>query len=338
MVDKMKELRYVQERNTGTVLSFEQRGPYGSSDYNGNCSGYIPLSIMEKKFGSDKLLNKEIKVAEVYAGSGTLSDVCKLFELNYKGIDINPNPIRPDIVSMDILDMDKELPDEFNFADFLFYHPPYPVIKNISYSGNRYGAMYKASKEIQAKDIQNMGWSKGMAAINKSIMRGYSAMPSGSYMAVLVGDIRNKGKLYSMLNGENSLVIPGELDQVLIKMQHNTASGRSWNANSRRNFFLIEHEYVIVIKKPSGYEITFVLPQRYETDIRDSKTATWQDVVLSIVREQKEVTNASVTDALRLHKKSKNNPNFEAKIRQTLQKLADKGLIVHTGRATWRVA
>ena len=195
-----------------------------------------------------------------------------------------------------------------------------------------------AIKHERQKDIQNMGWSQGMAAINKSIMRGYSAMPSGSYMAVLVGDIRNKGKLYSMLNGENSLVIPGELDQVLIKMQHNTSSGRSWDKNSRRNFFLIEHEYVVVIKKPSGYEIAFVLPKMYETDIRDSKTATWQDVILAVVREQKEVTNASVTEVLRYHKKSQNNPNFEAKIRQTLQKLADKGLIVHTGRATWRIA
>ena len=60
----------------------------------------------------------------------------------------------------------------------------------------------------------------------------------------------------------SELAIPGEMVQILIKMQHNTMSGRTGNyANQRNAFFMIEHEYVVVIKKPSGYEIAYLLPQ-----------------------------------------------------------------------------
>ena len=132
----------------------------------------------------------------------------------------------------------------------------------------------------------------------------------------------------------SELAIPGEMVQILIKMQHNTMSGRTGNyANQRNAFFMIEHEYVVVIKKPSGYEIAYLLPQNHQCDIRDSATATWKDVVMTVVREfGKEVSNETLYNALKNHSKCKNNKNYEAKIRQTLQKLAASGVLFHTGK------
>lgn len=43
-------------------------------------------------------------------------------------------------------------------------------------------------------------------------------------------------------------------------------------------------------------------------------------------------------NALKNHSKCKNNKNYEAKIRQTLQKLAASGVLFHTGRGTWKIA
>ena len=55
------------------------------------------------------------------------------------------------------------------------------------------------------------------------------------------------------------LAMPGETIQILVKMQHNTVSGRNNSYSGNRNFFFIEHEFVVITKKPSGYEIAYVL-------------------------------------------------------------------------------
>lgn len=43
---KEEIIRYVKEHATGTILSFPDRGPWGSSKYRGNFSGWIPASIL----------------------------------------------------------------------------------------------------------------------------------------------------------------------------------------------------------------------------------------------------------------------------------------------------
>lgn len=260
---KEEIIKYVNEHATSTILSFPDRGSsWGSSSYRGNFSGWIPASIIVR-YGCKS-------VSEIFAGGGTTSDVCRDLEIPYCGIDLNPNPVRPDISVMDILDYTKDLPDGFYQSDLQILHPPYPGINDIHYSNH----MWKGDSRSISADIQEMPWEKGMHAVNQAMMRGYAAMPKGAYQAVVVGDIRQKGIFRSMLT---NLTLPGEQVQVLIKKQHNTSSGRKYYANHK--FFFIEHEYVVITKKPSGYEIAFVVPQHHVMDIRDSKCATWKDVV-----------------------------------------------------------
>lgn len=311
------------EKANGTVLSFPDRGPWGSSSYRGNFSGWIPASLIYR-YGATS-------VSEIFAGSGTTSDVCKDLEIPYLGIDLNPNPIRSDIISMDILS-DEELPDFFNQADIQILHPPYPGINGIHYANS----MYEADRNTVIRDIQEMDWDKGMTAINRAIMRGFSAMSPGTYQAVVVGDIRSKnlGGFKSMFK---DLVVPGKIEQVLIKMQHNTVSGRN-TYSSKRNFFFIEHEYVLVIKKPTGYELAFVVPQNHSLDIRDSNTATWKDVVLTVLRTKGTTHLSELYDELEGHKKTACNPHWKEKIRQTLQQLATAGLVSHPEIGVWMAA
>ena len=102
---------YVSSHAAGTVLSFPERGPWGSSKYRGNFSGWIPASIIFR-YGCKS-------VSEIFAGGGTTSDLCGDLQIPYCGIDLNPNPVRKDILSMDILDEQMELPDAFYQADLL---------------------------------------------------------------------------------------------------------------------------------------------------------------------------------------------------------------------------
>lgn len=320
---------YLEENANSSTLSFSQRGPWGSSKYRGNCSGWIPASLIYRYDCKS--------VSEIFAGSGTTSDLCKDLEIPYVGIDLNPNPVRDDIISMDIMDESMELPDGFYESDLQFLHPPYPSINGIHYSGS----MWKDDRNLANKDIQEMSWEKGMNAINRAVMRGYAAMPAGSYQAIVVGDIRRrvdgKSVFRSMLS---ELVQAGELQQVLIKMQHNTVSGRSSNYSyGKRNFFLIEHEYVVVYKKPSGYEIAYVVPKKYSFDIRDSKCATWKDVVFTVLQNiSEEASLNEIYAALEGHKKTQTNPHWKDKIRQVLQMLEKSGLAVHSAYGRWAAA
>lgn len=71
---------YVSSHAAGTVLSFPERGPWGSSKYRGNFSGWIPASIIFR-YGCKS-------VSEIFAGGGTTSDLCRDLQIPYCGIDV----------------------------------------------------------------------------------------------------------------------------------------------------------------------------------------------------------------------------------------------------------
>ncbi|MBR6396227.1 MAG: hypothetical protein IKS09_04585 [Lachnospiraceae bacterium] len=315
-----KEIETYVLRNDSTVLSFPDRGPWGDSHYRGNCSGWVP-AYFAVKYGAKCM-------SEIFAGSGTTSDVCKDLGIPYIGIDLNPSPLRNDIVSMDILDDSIELPDMFYDADVCFLHPPYPSINNIHYSNN----MWKDTKGVAASDIQEMSWEKGMQAVNHAIMRGYNSLHPGAYEVVLVGEIRSKGQYRSMMA---DLIRPTALHQTYIKLQHNTVSDRGGNTYSKSDRALTAHEMIAVFKKPSGYEIAFIVPKTYKMDIRDSKMATWLDVVNAVIEHLGEADLNSIYAEIEQSEKAKANPNWKAKVRQTLQKSSH---CRNKARGVWAVA
>lgn len=317
-----EEIERVLAANDSTVLSFPNRGPWGSNTYNGSWSGYVPAFFMWKLGAT--------RVSEIFAGSGTTSDVAMDMGIEYVGIDINPNPVRDNIVSMNILDDDIELPQGFYNADICFLHPPYPSINDVRYAGK----MYQASEEIFQQDIQNMSWEEGMKAVNHAVLRGYNSLPKGSFEVVMVGEIRSKGQYRSMLH---ELVIPGELFQSYVKMQHNTASGFRGRNYRKSQRALTAHEMIAVIKKASGFELAYVMPKEYRMDIRDSQMATWLDVVSAAVGESKKTfSNEEIYHLIEGHGKCRNNSNYKAKVRQKLQELEHLGIIHDAGRGYWQ--
>jgi len=180
-----------------------------------------------------------------------------------------------------------------------------------------------------------MDFETGMKAVNHAMMRAYNALPAGSYEVCLVGEIRSKGKYRSMYQ---NLIIPGIMQQTYIKMQHNCMSGtRVYRNQAASPYALIEHEMIAVIKKPSGYEIAYVIPKKYSLDIRDSLSATWKDIIMSIARSSGGILSGDFFyRELEGRKKTMSNPNWKAKIRQTLQQLAQAGLLKHVGIGQWQ--
>lgn len=289
------------QKNDSTLLSFQDRGPWGNSKWRGNCSGWIQAYLIWKY--------RVEKMAELFAGSGTGSDVARDMNIDYIGADLNPNPVRKNILSVNAIKED--VPEEFLGADHLFMHPPYGKEIGIPYAGK----MFKdPDGSLSQNDLGQMKWNEFIKTLNKVIMKYYAAMEPGAKMSILMGDVRRNGKCHSMLKG---IVQPGELEQIIIKAQHNCVSdNRIYN---HKNFVPIVHEYIMVIKKLSPYIIDFMLPVHKEMDIRDSNSATWRDVVLAVMNKLGEATLTEIYDEIKEYKKAENKEHWKEKVRQTLQ-------------------
>ena len=98
-------------------------------------------------------------------------------------------------------------------------------------------------------------------------------------MFVLTGDIKKKGKLYSMLC---DIAKPGTLEQIIIKMQHNCVSD---NRTYAGRFVPIKHEYLMVLRKDSSIIYDIGLTHYHTFDIRNSKSAIWRDVVAAVLED-----------------------------------------------------
>lgn len=333
------------ETTDSTLLSFPDRNnAWESNSYRGNCSGWIHAFLIWKY--------QVKKMAELFSGSGTGYDVAKDMEISYVGADLNPVAVRPGILNVNAVT--DEVPDSFRDADMIFMHPPYGQEIGIPYAGAEWGAekvwtkvggknkctvidhtdelIEKMGYDPKEYDLGRMPWKKFMKTLNSIIMKYYAAMAPGARMGILMGDVRRNGHLNSMLL---DMVRPGELEQVIIKAQHNTVSGRS-GANYRTNFVPLAHEYLLVLKKVSAYMLDFILPENHELDVRDSQSATWKDVVYAVVNKHDgQVSLSVIYSEIDGHKKCQSNPHWKAKVRQVLNQT---GLFVSSQRGYWAVA
>jgi len=312
-----KDIENQLRQNNSTILSYPDRGPWGDNKWRGNCSGWIQAFLIWKY--------RVEKMAELFAGSGTGSDVAKDMGISYIGADLNPNPVRSNILSLNAIR--DEVPEEFTDADMIFMHPPYGLEIGIPYAGTMYP---DKDKSLSKSDLGQMEWDKFMKVLNGIVMKYYSSMESGARMSILMGDVKKKGVCHSMLK---DIVQPGQLEQIIIKAQHNCVSEGRKYANA--NFVPIVHEYIMVIKKLAPYIIDFSLPTKHEMDIRDSKTATWRDVVYAVMQKLGEADLEAIYSEIEGNEIAKSNPNWKAKVRQTLQL---SGRYQNTSRGVWAVA
>lgn len=279
-----------------SVVSYPDRGRFGKSSYRGNCSGRLVEDIIDQYHLSS--------LSDFMVGSGTTEDVVNSRGLTGYFTDLSRGY---DMLSMDI----PERPEA------IFWHPPYHDI--IVYSNNMY-----SSKDVEAKygynpEIDDLSrcrdWDDFTQKMNYCMLKQFSALEKGGRMFVLMGDIKKKGKLYSMLA---DIAKPGTLEQIIIKMQHNCVSDR--NTYSNQNFVPIVHEYLMVCRKDNGLIIPVMMTVKKHVDMRDSVNTTWRDTVHAVLEHYgKEMSLQELYEELAPYKKAKANPNWQAKVRQTVQ-------------------
>lgn len=298
-------------RTLKSIVSYPERGEGGNNRYRGNCSP----KLIEDIIG----FFKPQEICDYMCGSGTTRDAAKKCGIVSHIYDLHSG--------FDLLN--SEIPER---PQFIFWHPPYWDI--IKYSD----VMYKAS-EVQAKygydprilDLSRIPeWGKFVEAMNYAMMKQFAALEKGGRMAVLMGDIKKKGKLYSMLS---EIVKPGTLENIIIKAQHNCFSDNTQYSGS---FIPILHEYVMIVRKDNSLVIPVLQVKRIEADVRDMRGTTWRDVVAGVLESCSDAVSLNyIYEQVELHKKARDNKFWREKVRQTLQ--INPQFFYSTERGMWGV-
>lgn len=309
MIQKMGT--YSLENRVGqdltSFMSFPERGNGGSSQWRGNCSPEVVRKTINycKKVNSyerKQYRNDNFIVLDPMSGSGTTSDVCDQMGIESISLDLNPNPKRG-IGNWNALK--NELPCS---ADLIFWHPPYHDI--IQYSGKQWG------NSRHSDDLSNCeNWDDFIEKMNYVTKKLYMALRDNGMLAILVGDIRSKGTLYSM---QDDMMKIGKYESFIVKAQHNCISdNRSYN----KPFIPIVTEYLMLFRKVAGFMVSFTKTVRGEVDIRKSTDAsiTWNTLIRTTMENMGgTATLKQLYCALEKHPKSQKNKNYDARIRATI--------------------
>lgn len=302
----------MEKRVLTSIVSYPERGEGGSNKYRGNCSP----KLIEDLIG----FFQPAEICDYMCGSGTTGAAATACGIQSHLYDLHSG--------FDILNCD--IPER---SEFTFWHPPYfDIIKysDVMYSAADVKAKYGYDpREFDLSRIPT--WEGFVEAMNYAMIKQFAALEKGGRIAVLMGDIKKRGRLYSMLA---EIAKPGTMEQIIIKAQHNCFSDRTQYSG---NFIPIQHEYVLVCRKDSPLLIPVMLSKTYQADIRDMRGSTWRDVVYDVMGSCKEpVPLTYLYEKIEGHAKAKNNVHWQEKIRQTLQKYPQ--YFRHTARGMWELA
>lgn len=278
-----------------SIVSYPERGTGGNNKYRGNCSPKLIEDLIDHFRPSH--------IADYMVGGGTTEDVARAKGINSNCYDLHSGF---DLMTMDI----PERPS------FIFWHPPYGSI--ITYSDKMYSAQDVIDKygfDPRTSDLSRKpDWDSFVDAMNFCMLKQFTALEKGGRMAVLVGDVKKRGKLYSMIL---DIAKPGTIENILIKAQHNC-----WSDNQQYsgNFIPILHEYVLIVRKDNGLFFEIHLPRKVKADIRNMKNSTWRDIIASIMEDiGRPAELGEIYAAVFNSKRGKGYPTLKEKVRQTLQ-------------------
>lgn len=287
-----------------TLVSYPERGKYGDNKWRGNCSGELIKDLL--------LWYKPKRVLDPMVGGGTTIGVCKELGIEYQALDLNPiyggwNALKD------------EVPDS---SDFVFWHPPYHDI--IRYSGEIWG-------DAHPDDLSRCGsYHDFIAKLNEVQAKLMASVRKGGRMAILVGDIKRKGVLYSI---QKDMAWLGTPEQVIIKTQHNCISDKK---EYPRTFIPIVHEYLMIFRRDDCYIVPTRLVKQVDVDLRTRAKVTWNNVVRAAVEALGgRISLDKLYQEIEGHEKTKTNPHWKDKIRQVLQEGRD---YINTSRGEWVLA
>ncbi|MFC0290594.1 hypothetical protein [Bombilactobacillus bombi] len=274
---------------TNSIMNYPERGKWGNPKWRGNCSGYVIYNLLDTF--------KPKKFVEVFSGGGTGQAVAQ--DLGYQNS-----------IHLDLVNGWDALTDEIPCAsDFVFSHPPYYDI--IDYNKQR--------GSYNPHDLSNkMPYNQFITLLDKVNENIYNSLEKGGRHAFLVGDVRKAGKYYSIIK---DMTWFGDLEDHIIKIQHNTSTANKNYANRSSNPLIrITHEHLLIFRKNELWCMNIKYTKDFNADIRQLKNITWHDLIRTAMEQLgKTAYLKDLYELLEGAKKAQNNQNWQAKIRQTLE-------------------
>lgn len=303
-----------------SILSFPERGQGGDARYRGNCSPKVYEWLLRES-GATSLLDPCL-------GGGTSLDVALRLGLCAAGADLSTSAYHQRLaerlraqgadVQLGFNMARDDLHARFGTFDLTCAHPPYG--SQIAYDSGE-------------GDLSSLG--DGDDFLDELLATAHnlrSATKRGGHYVLILGDTRKKGAYFS----SQAAVIEGlprsELRAVRIKEQHHTTSSSRDYGHIR--FGLLSHEYVLIFERTLT---PFAAFQEVARQQHARLRGTWKQVVRSALTRLG--GHAHLSELYRLiaegaPERVRENPNYQAKVRQTLQLL---GGAISDGQGHWRL-
>lgn len=282
---------------TGSIWSYPDRGPWGNARYRGNCSGHLVGDLL-RCLGSRSMIDPCV-------GSGTSVEVAREMGVQAVGLDLHSgfNLLRDSIAEV-----------AGGCADLVFSHPPYGDM--IQYSGVMYPGEHPDDLS-RCADVEEFLEKMSQALLNQRD----ATVPGGHY-ATLVGDQRKQGRYISYQAELIARMPRDELQGVIIKAQHNCQSNSNWYVNIGGGLPRISQEYLLVWRRPNApvslLGTLHALADQAASRLRSTWRAIVRQALVSVGGEADLSTLYGVVER-NAGDRVAFNPNWKAKVRQTLQ-------------------
>ncbi len=292
-----------------SLVSYPDRGAGGSAAFRGNCSPRLLQDVLDH-YQPRLFFDPAI-------GSGTARDVA-----HQRGI----QGFFADLAQgFNVLEHEPP----FSGFDMAFWHPPYWDIIKYSGPGGQWGGPGNPGDLSLIPDYGDF-----IAKLNEATFRIYETLRCGGRLAVLVGDVRRRGRLYPL---QRDMRWYGDAEAFIVKAQHNTQSERQQYGG---NFVAIVTEYLVVTQKPHAWIVPLrVTDLAGQVDTRKWSGHTWQSIVrsgLEALGGEAELAAlyAEVQSHRRAQQAAQAGIDWQAIVRRELQ---ERPHFAPVARGRWRV-
>lgn len=234
------ELTHCAGRDLTSFMAFPERREGGKNTWRGNCSPEVVRKVISFVRQYLPFRKKEdFLLLDPMCGSGTARDAAEGMGLQSVQYDLNPE-VENGLGGWDALKDEVE-----DCADMVFLHPPYHGI--IKYSGNMWG---KAHPDDLSR-CEN--YEDFIDKLNLVMRKLFLSLRGQGFLALLVGDIRQKGEFHSIADDVMTL---GTMKSWIVKGQFNcVSSSRAYSG--RYPFVPITTEHLLLFQKEDVIQIPY---------------------------------------------------------------------------------
>lgn len=287
-----------------SFMAFPDRGQGGNNHWRGNCSPEVVAAVLKYVLDTKRYYGKDTStftLLDPMSGSGTSKAAADRFQVRSLLYDLNPEPVAG---RGNWNALKNEVDDS---ADLIFFHPPYHDI--VKYSG----AMWGKPHPDDLSRCEN--YEDFLEKLNYCIRKLFFALRKDGRLAILVGDIRTKGKFYSI---QHDMMRKGSFESFVVKGQFNCVSD---TRTYQKPFIPIVTEYVLIYHKQDALMIPFSWKTTNQLSVNsvDIESLTWHHLIrMTMESLGGTVSLPDLYVRLNDHPKAQKNIHYQERIRATI--------------------